>query len=214
MKKLIVLVVLTFLLAVGSFSTKATWDVGASSGSTDGLNESWRLGANPYIDKDFLLKPVVVTSVTTHSSQGTCVITKVAIKARGKAVRSVRLRWYLSTEEKLGRVIATGETAEIQVPGGILPGSTKELECRVLSFDEIRSKVLEVKSNSRDLRIDVDIAKVKFEDAQTWREQAKSRLDYMTRQDRDKAVLAKASFNPATGKTLVPVVQIGTITTV
>src|SRR5690349_18870366 len=113
MKKLMVLFVLTFLLVVGSFSTKSTWGVAAYGSSTEGLSESWRLGANPYIDKDYLLKPVVVTSVTTHSSQGTCAITKVGIKSREKAVKSVKLRWYLSTVENLGSVVATGETAEI-----------------------------------------------------------------------------------------------------
>ncbi|HEY0376961.1 MAG TPA: hypothetical protein VGC87_08395 [Pyrinomonadaceae bacterium] len=133
----------------------------------------------PYIDPDIGRRPVIVRSVTTDAKRGLA-INKVEIFSRSKAVKSVKLKWYLSDDKNKGVILLSGETPAIRFDRGLPAGGTVEVKQEVVAFENILDKVKDHADRGAEFHFDVSVSSVVYADGGTWREQAKARLDYLS----------------------------------
>jgi hypothetical protein len=166
------------------------------------------LSAGAYVDSDYHSKPVVVNSVTTEPGKGLS-ITKIGIASRSGHVNSVKLRWYLSKEQDKGSILAKGETPEIEIPGGIDEGATKEVQYVVVTFGDYYHQFVKEGRFNGDFRLDVTISEAKFADGRKFTEQAKNALefgDHIAPPDK-KSMFVKASFNSTSSLQSCPITR-------
>ena len=113
------LLVVAFLVLAGMAlpQLRVSNSLAAGKESSPLDEKHWSLYALPYFDSDYSRRPIVVRSVTMDASRGLA-ITKVGIFNRSKAVKAVKLKWYLSDDKNKGVVILQGETPSIKIDKG------------------------------------------------------------------------------------------------
>ncbi len=151
----------------------------AGEPSTSSAKKNWSLYSMPYIDPDIGRRPVIVRSVTTDAKRGLAV-NKVEIFSRSKAVKSVKLKWYLSDDKNKGVILLQGETPAIKFDGGLPAGGTLEVKHEVVAFEDILNKVKDHADRGAEFHFDISVSSVVYADGSTWEEQAKARLDYLS----------------------------------
>lgn len=207
LKKLLAVALLTFV-GVALPQLKATSN--ADTGNTTEKNGAWVLTASPYIDPAYLLKPVVVHGVTSEANKA-LTVTRVQVRNFANPIKSVRLRWYVTNDRNQGVILQQGETPDIKIAGGINTGETREIEYDVVSFLQVLTKLRESDEINGIFRIDVAISTATFDDGSVWKDQLKTRLDYMQAGQVVKAAykggaafctpnFRSCGYNPSTGQ--------------
>jgi len=173
------LVSLLMLAGMAWSQPKVARTEAAVKGGKPAEGKEWTLYSTPYFAPDYVRRPVFVRGVTTEAGQGLAV-TRVRVTSRAKAVRSVRLRWYLSDDRDRGVIILRGETPPIDTAGALPAGGTLEIKREVVAFAKIFEKVKDRVASGAKFHLDVSAGSVVYEDGGSWEEQAKYELDYMT----------------------------------
>jgi hypothetical protein len=151
----------------------------AAGKSNSPADESWSLYSTPYIAADIGRRPVIVRSVTTDAKHGLAV-NKVEIFTRSKAVKSVRLKWYLSDDKNKGVILLQGETPVVKFDRALPAGGATEVKQEVVSFEKILDKVKDHAARGAEFHLDISVSSVVYADGGTWEEQAKAKLDYLS----------------------------------
>ncbi|HWT01258.1 MAG TPA: hypothetical protein VN256_13505 [Pyrinomonadaceae bacterium] len=173
-------VALLVLAGMTSFQLRVSNSRAAGKSNNPSADKSsWSVYCLPYISADIDRRPVIVRSVTTDPKRGLAV-NKVEIFSRSKAVRSVKLKWYLSDDKNKGVILLQGETPSIKFDRVLPAGGTTEVRRDVVVFDEILDKVSDHAARGAEFRLDVSVGSAAYADGDTWEEQAAAGLDYLS----------------------------------
>ncbi len=137
---------------------------------------NWSLVAMPYFAPQYKSLPVAVTSVTTEAPKGKeWSVTKVGVTSRSGNVESLRLRWYLTSDQAPGVVLLKEESSEIELPHR----QAAEIEYPLVKFSTVAGALVEKRLFHGALKVEVEVCAVKFTDGRIWKSNAKEALDYM-----------------------------------
>lgn len=177
--KHVLVVALLALAVVTASQLRVNNGQAAGKPNSPSADKGWSLYSMPYIAPDIDRRPVIVRSVTTDAKHGLAV-NRVEIFSRSKAVKSVKLKWYLSDDRNKGVILLQGETPVIKFDRVLPAGGTTEVKQEVVSFEKILDKVKAQADRGAEFHFDVSVSSVVYADGGTWEEQAKARLDYLS----------------------------------
>ncbi|HEX7317630.1 MAG TPA: hypothetical protein VF297_27255 [Pyrinomonadaceae bacterium] len=177
--KHVLVVALLVLVGMTAFQVRMNNSRAAVKPDHPSTDKRWSLYSMPYISSDIDRKPVIVRSVTTEAERGLAV-TRVGLFSRSKAVKSVRLRWYLSDDRNRGVILLQGETPVIKLDKGLPARGTIEVSQEVVSFEKILDRVKDHAARGAEFHIDVSVGSVVYADGSTWEEQARTELNYLS----------------------------------
>lgn len=176
--KHVLVVALLVLACVTASQLRVSNSHAAGKSNSPSADKSWSIYCLPYIAADIGRRPVIVRSVTTDAKHG-LTVNKVEIFSRSKAVKSVKLKWYLSDDKNKGVILLQGETPSLKFDRVLPAGGTTEVKRDVVSFEKILDKVKDYADRGAEFHLDVSVGSVVYADGGTWEEQARARLDYL-----------------------------------
>lgn len=213
--KHMLVVALLVLAGMTSFQLRINNSQAAGKPNSPSTDKSWSLYSMPYISGDIGRRPVIVRSVTTDVKRGLAV-NQVEIFSRSKAVKSVKLKWYLSDDKNKGVILMQGETPVIKFDRVLPAGGTKEVRQEVVVFEKILDKVKDHAARGAEFHFDVSVSSAAYADGGTWEEQAIARLDYLsvpTQARSDESLSDYLNFPKETWPNDSPFVKIGYVKT-
>lgn len=158
----------------------------------------WTIGFSPYLGKDFRTIPIIVKSVVSDSEKAA--ITKVLLKNQtSKAVTSVRLTWFLSSQQNPENTLTQGDTPLIALSGGIPENSEREIEFPIISLAKAAKPLLKDDSLSGDFRIEVVVSHIIFQDDSAWTRSENRRLVSFIPNNGAKFIKANLSIGQTAG---------------
>ena len=198
--KHMLVVALLVLAGMTSFQLRISNSRAAGKPNSLSADKGWSVYSLPYISADIARRPVIVRSVTTDAKHELA-INQVGIFSRSKAVKSVKLKWYLSDDKNRGVILLQGETPVIKFDRVLPAGGTTEVRHEVVVFEKILDKVKDHAARGAEFHFDVSVSSVVYADGSTWDEQVTARLDYLSvpaQARSDESLLDSLSFPKGT----------------
>lgn len=156
------------LVAVFSFvAYKASRKIEASNSELS-FHGNWTVAARPFMGRGYKERSVIVGGVVSSFKDG-YVITKVGLKNNSsKPVRSVKLGWYVSSEETKESILQRGETLSILMPDDFSTGKYMPIKIPDLKFVDMSRSLVKGQALNGHFHIDVMVSEILYADGSKW----------------------------------------------
>lgn len=130
---------------------------------------NWSFTAHPDFRPGFNSAPVYLYEVT-YDCKESLAVTQVALWNRtNKSVSSVKIGWWLSTEDNQSNILLQGETLNIAFEKRLVGDKTARVEPNLTPFTDFARTLLSSSAIlDKDYRLDVAVISVTFSDGTVW----------------------------------------------
>lgn len=137
---------------------------------------NWTLGSSPYLGEDYKTLPVITTNVTNDARKGLGITAAGLKNTTTKTVSAVKFTWYILEDQAPDKVLLQGQTQLIAIPGGIQPGTERNLEFPVVIFSRVAQPLLREGALNGAFNIEALVSEVKYDDGTSWERTETRRL--------------------------------------
>jgi hypothetical protein len=128
----------------------------------------WAISASPYVGPMYESQPVKVIGVVSDTTKGFRV-TAIGLKnTSSKAVASVTLTWYVSSDQSGNAVLLQNKTGELSLTGRLPVGKSDYFDLDVVSFGNVSRPLLKNGALQGTYRIEVAVTDIVYEDGSVW----------------------------------------------
>lgn len=195
-----VLVAATLLTLVGAVSQVNSTNAASPKVHADVPAGQLTIVAAPYVDVDYDSRPAVVQGVNTStSSRGPGIISAEIVNQSSRPATAVKLRWYLSLDDRKGVVLGHGDTPELPLSPSLEPGASRMISHDLVQYKDVVNLLHAMGRKEGHFRIDVSVTALTLDGRESWKEDILKRLEYKVAQavQDGQPVLVKASYTPA-----------------